>query len=221
MMEQNRGKKELTGDQGQKAKQLGDLVARVKGMIEGLPILITGISHVYMSQEEYGPRHKITGGLKPLFMAHAAFMMSKTDLTNEKVPLHLIHLQQSGTTDDKKRVIGIRSRVQILKSRSSKPGETVDLEAVYGCNYEKYSGLWELFIDRDLVTSPSQGWYQFTRSDGTVKKFQRKDFVKYIEELMSLPLPGRLKAAPSVVLEFEDDGTGIPDEAVQGEVVDE
>lgn len=203
MMEQNRGKKDLTGDQGQRAKQLGDFVQRAKGMIEGLPILITGVMHVYMSQEEYGPRHKTTGGMKPLFMAHSAGMMTRTELTNEKVPLHLPHLRVSDIKDDAKKNIGIQAAFDIIKSRSSKPRERVLLDAAYGRGFEKYSGLWELWIDEDLIISPTQGWYEFTRPDGTKPKFRRADFLKYVDELLNMPMPERKPASEQEIKEFE------------------
>jgi RecA/RadA recombinase len=186
MMEQNKGKKDLTGDQGQKAKQLGDFVRRVKGMIEGLRILVVGVNHVYMSQEEYGPKHKITGGLIPMFMAHCAVKMSKADLTNKNASPHL---RQSPDADDEKNIIGIRTLVEVMKTRSFKPGEKLNLEVVYPVGIDRNSGLWDLFLDKGIIISPTSGWYEFTRSDGSKQKFRRKNFLEYVDELMKIPLP--------------------------------
>lgn len=209
MIEQNKGKKDLTGDQGQKAKQLGDFISRAKGMIEGLRILVLGVMHVYMSQEEYGDRHKITGGLKPVFVAHTAILMSKTDLTNEKASPWL---RVSSDASDAKEHIGIRSSVKVMKSRHTKPGVKTELEIVYPQGIDKHSGLWDLLLEKDVITSPSQGWYQFTKLDGTMKKFQRKNFLDYVDELLQIPLPDWNTRSPTLVLEFEDDGQVIPAE---------
>lgn len=214
MIEQNRGKKDLTGDQGQKAKQLGDFVTRARSMIEGLPILITGVMHIYMSQEEYGPRHKITGGVKPLYMAHSCISMTKKTLTNENASAHL---KQSANTGDQKKNIGLLSAVEIVKSRSSKPGEKLDLEVLYPYGIDKYSGLWDLFIEKDIIWSPSNGWYEFKRADGTTKKFQRKSFLTYIDELMKLPLPEYMRR-PDAAVELDDDEIGpseVPEEGTE------
>lgn len=192
MMEQNEGKKDLTGDQGQNAKQLGDLVKRLKGMIEGLPILIFGIMHVYQGKEMYGPRHEMSGGMKPMFIAHNTLLMTKYNLTDEKASPHLRVGGKS--TDEKRTVIGVRSHVEIKKRRvitlAHKPLSDLDLEVVYPIGIDKYSGLWEMYLEKDMITSPSNGWYEFKRVDGTIsKKFQRKDFLKYVDELMKMPVP--------------------------------
>lgn len=186
MIEQNKGKKELTQDMGQKARQLGDFLIRATGMIEGLRILVTGVMHVYMSQEEYGPRHKMTGGVKALFTASQSIMLTKYDLTNEKASPHN---RISVDKDDAKENIGIRSVVNVLKCRYAKPFEKVDLEIIYPLGIDPYSGLFDLFIGDGTIVSPSQGWYEFKRPDGTAQKFRRSEFLKYADELMSYPIP--------------------------------
>jgi hypothetical protein len=144
--------------------------------------------HVYMSQEEYGPRHKTTGGLKAQFVASQSIKMVKYDLTNEKASPHL---RVSNDSDDKRNNIGIRSVVEVIKSRYSKPFVTTELEIVYPTGIDKHSGLFDLFVEDGTITSPSNGWYEFTRPDGTSKKFQRRDFLKHVDELMAFPIPER------------------------------
>jgi RecA/RadA recombinase len=189
MMEQNKGKKEMTGDMGQKAKQLGEFLVRTKGMIEGLRILMTGVMHVYMSQEMYGPAHKISGGMKAVFTASQSLILTKSEMTNEKASPHL---RQSNDRDDLKEVIGIRTIAKTLKTRYAKPYEKIELEAVYGLGIDKYSGLFDMLVDDRTIYSPSQGWYEFKRPDGTVQKFRRADFTKYADELLTFPIPARV-----------------------------
>lgn len=183
--EQNQGKKPLTGDQGQTAKQIGDLIRRINSMIAGTKILVIGVMHVYMSQDEYGSKHKTTGGIKALFMASQALMLTKYELTNEKAEGYN---RISEDNNDKKKVIGIKSKASVLKSRFSKPFENIDMEVVYPYGIDKYSGLMDLLIQEDVITSPSQGWYQFTGMDGDIKKFRRRNFPSHAEELMQLPI---------------------------------
>jgi len=203
MVEQNKGKKELTQDMGQKARQLGDLLIRITGMIEGLRILVAGVMHVYMSQEEYGPRHKITGGQKALFTASQSLIMTKFDLTNEKASAHN---RQSADKDDAKENIGVKSVVQVIKCRYAKPFERVDLEVVYPFGIDPYSGLFDTYIDDGVIVSPSQGWYEFTRPDGSKQKFRRAEFLKYADELMTFPIPERQMNRDNDPLDiFEED----------------
>jgi RecA/RadA recombinase len=208
MIEQNKGKKDLTQDMGQKARQLGDFVSRANSMVEGLRVLVTGVMHVYMSQEEYGARHKITGGLKALFTASQSIKVTKFDLTNEKASPHL---RLSADADDKRNNIGIRSVCEIIKSRYSKPFEKIDLEIVYPAGIDRYSGLFELFLEDGTITSPSNAWYQFIRPDGEVKKFQKKDFLKYADELMTFPVPERkLRSDADEPFAFDTDEDAAP-----------
>ncbi len=191
MIEQNKGKKDLTADMGQKAKQLGDFLIRTTGMIEGLRILVTGVMHVYMSQELYGPKHKLGGGMKGVFTASQSILFTKSDLTNKKAAENCPHLMQGSDADDRKN-IGIRSTAQLIKCRYAKPYETVHLDALYGYGIDKYSGLFDLMLEDNVVSSPSKGWYEYRRPDGTAQKFQRKSFLKYVDELLTLPVPPRV-----------------------------
>lgn len=186
MIEQNKGKKQMTGDMGQKAKQLGEFLVRTKGMIEGIRVCMTGVMHVYMSQDMYGPAHKISGGMKAVFTASQSVILSKYELTNEKASPHL---KQSKNADDLKSVIGIKTITRTLKTRYAKPYERIELEAVYGLGIDKYSGLFDMLIDDKTVYSPVQGWYEFKRPDGTTQRFRRADFTKWADELLTFPIP--------------------------------
>ncbi len=206
MIEQNKGKKELTSDMGQKAKQLGDFLVRTKGMIEGIRVLMTGVMHVYMSQDMYGPAHKISGGMKPVFTASQSLLLSKYEMTNEKASPHL---RQSTDKDDLKSVIGIRSIARTLKTRYAKPFERIELEAVYGLGIDKYSGLFDMLVEDKMIYSPSVGWYEFKRPDGTIQKFRRAEFTKHADELLTFPIPARvINKDEDIEKEIFDEETG-------------
>jgi len=64
----------MVGDQGQKAKQLGDFILKMNHLLAGKPILVVGVFHVYDNQQmiqgrPVGGKHKTTGGNKPIYMA--------------------------------------------------------------------------------------------------------------------------------------------------------
>lgn len=192
MIEQNKGKKELTGDMGQKAKQLGDFLIRANGMIEGLRILVTGVMHVYMSQDMYGPRHKLAGGMKPLFTASQSLLFSMVELTNKRAKEDCPHLMQSTDPDNLRKVIGIQTTAKTLKVRYSKPFEVVQLNALYGAGIDKYSGLFDTFMDDGTIYSPTSGWYEFKNRDGTLSpRFRKSEFLKYVDDLLTFPIPVR------------------------------
>jgi RecA/RadA recombinase len=189
MIEQNKGKKDLTGDQGQKAKQLGDFLVRLTGMIEGLRILVTGVNHVFMNQDQYGPVFKLSGGMKVVFTASQCILLSKSELRNEDASEHN---KISDDADSAKKTIGIKSTAHLIKCRYAKPFEKVVLEVIYPRGIDRHSGLWDMFVDDGVITSPTQGWYEFTRPDGTKSaKFRRKQFINYVEELLTFPIPDR------------------------------
>jgi RecA/RadA recombinase len=191
MVEQNKGKKDLTSDMGQKAKQLGDFLVRTKGMIEGLRICITGVMHVYMNQDMYGPSHKISGGMKAVFTAAQSLMLTKSEMTNEWTKKYAPWLTQSNEPEKMKDIIGVKVSAKTLKTRYAKPFERIDLQAVYGKGIDKYSGLFDMMLEDNIIISPSQGWYEFSRPDGTKQKFRKSEFTKYAEELLLIPIPER------------------------------
>lgn len=192
MIEQNKGKKDLTQDMGQKARQLKDLLVRLSGMIEGLRVLITGVAHVYVNQDMHGPQHKLAGGMGPAYTASQSVMFTMSKLTIKKARVDCPHLLQGMNTDDESKVIGIHTRCTILKLRYAKPFEIVELDAVYGHGIDKHSGLFDVLMDDGIIYSPTQGWYEFKRLDGTLSpKFRRADYLKYVDELLKIPPPER------------------------------
>jgi RecA/RadA recombinase len=200
MVQQNTGKKDLTQDMGQKARQLKDLLIRISGMIEGLRVLVTGVAHVYMSQEMYGPKHKLGGGMGPAYTASQSLMFAMTKLTNKKAKIDCPHLVLSTASDDENKVIGIHTTCTVLKLRFAKPFEVIELDAVYGKGIDKYSGLFDLLMDDGIIYSPTQGWYEFKRLDGsTSTKFRRADYLKYVDELLQIPPPTRTAVPEEVI----------------------
>lgn len=188
-------KGEMKGDQGQKAKQLGDFILKAGHLARGLPILFTGVHHVYDNQEmingkPVGGKHKLTGGNKPVYMASQSLLLS---------------MKQLRDTDDKSKTLGITSTAKVLKCRFSKPFEEVAINIPYGRGIDPYSGLFDLVIQDSVVTSPSQGWYQFVRPDGSIQKFQRNSFLKYADEIMALPIKDEAPGVDLAPKELQDE----------------
>jgi RecA/RadA recombinase len=209
MIEQNKGKRDLTQDMGQKARQLKDLLIRVSGMIEGLRILVTGVAHVYISQEMYGPKHKLGGGMGPAYTASQSLMFTMSKLTNKKAKEDCAHLVQSIAESNAHKVIGINATATVLKLRYAKPFEIIELNAVYGQGFDKYSGLFDMLKDDGIIYSPTNGWYEFKHADGTISpRFRKAEYLKYVDELLTITPPARNATRDEEITEAFDPETG-------------
>src|SRR5690606_36838269 len=104
----------------------------------GVPIMCIGVQHIMDNQDPYGRKHKTTGGNKMLFMASGCMILSKTELSSddadmEEIREHYKTLDESMSAEarkklGKKRLVGITSKMEILKSRVSKPFEKIDIQ---------------------------------------------------------------------------------------------
>lgn len=194
--ERTGGKKagELVGDQGQKAKQTGDVISSINHLVAGTPIMVIGIQHIMDNQDGWGRKHKTTGGNKMIFLASGAMMLTKKELKdeeteNEEVVEHYKTLSANMTADARKkmgknRFVGINATMEILKSRVSKPFEKVEIQIPYLTGLDPYSGLFDLLQQENLVTNPSQGWYQYIEN-GKEVKFQKKSFREHADRIMA------------------------------------
>ena len=184
----------IVGDMGQKAKQTGDVVQSITHLCSHVPVLVIGIGHVMDNQDMYGPKHKTTGGHKMFYMASGCLMLTKaelkTDDTNRKIEdeataKYYEDLKKGMTAKHAKRkqIIGHVCVIDNLKSRSSKPGQRIEIQVPFNTGMDPYSGLFDLLIYEGAITVPSSGWYQYGEGDN-VKKFQRAKFRDHVDAVM-------------------------------------
>jgi RecA/RadA recombinase len=176
----------MVGDQGQKAKQTGEFILKTNHLLRGLPVLVGGVLHVYDNQEKspqgfpIGGKHKLTGGNKTVYLASQTLLLTKKELKKEDVE----DKKAIASDVEDKKVVGITSVAKVLKSRYSKPFETVDIQIPYNTGIDPYSGLFNLFLLDGVITSPSNGWYAYKDAAGKEVKFQRKNFRAHADFLM-------------------------------------
>ena len=190
-MEQAEGG-ELKGDQGQKAKQLGDTIVQLNHMVGNLPVLIMGVLHVYDNQDMYTIRkHRTTGGNKALYMASGALLLTKKELDvdsvedpDERDRLQEITDNMTAEQRKKKRFAGIICKAENLKSRVSKPFQTVNVQIPYNTGIDSYSGLFGLLQEESLVRVSGKGWYVYKNSAEEEVKFQKNSFRDHADEIM-------------------------------------
>ena len=191
----NEGK--LVGDQGQHAKQLGDVITSSTHLVEGMPVMVIGILHVYDNQDMYGPKHKTTGGNKPMYAASGALLLTKRELREEdlkddkRITKYYDEKRKGMDADTKKmktsklNVVGIQCVVENLKSRAAKPFEKIPMNVMYPIGIDPYSGLWEQLMFEGVISKADGSWYKFL-DEGNEVKFYKKDFRKHADRLMKL-----------------------------------
>lgn len=190
----------LVGDMGQQAKQIGDVISASTHLVEGLPVMLVGILHVYDSQELYGRKHKTTGGNKVVFTASGALLLTKRELREEDlkdggqhkhVTAHYDEMRKGMDADtkalmeSKKNILGIQCIVENLKSRAAKPFEKIPMNIIYPIGIDPYSGLWEQLMFEGVMAKSGKGWYSY-KEDGLEVKFQRPQFRKHAKRLMKV-----------------------------------
>ena len=181
------------GDQGQHAKQTGDLIKKTTHLVHGLPILTVGVAHVYDSQELYGRKHKTSGGHKMIFLASGCLLLTKKELKDEDVEDQDVLANYKKISDKwdsafkKKKgkgILGITCIVENLKSRVSKPFEKIEVQIPWETGMDPLSGLFELLWSEGAITKASAGWYSYKTAGGKTKKFQKGSFRELADDIM-------------------------------------
>lgn len=170
---------ELKGDQGQKAKQLKDLVSAITHLIARVPVCCVGMVHTMASQDQYNPDEILTGGRGLQYAASQVIAFTKAKLKGKDL--------EDGEIIDEyndKTIAGIRCISKVYKSRFAKPNERVVVQIPYPHGVDPFSGLFDQMMDRGIITSPSVGWYSYVFSNGQEAKFRKKDFRQHAEAIM-------------------------------------
>jgi recombination protein RecA len=96
-----------------------------------------------------------------------------------------LRLKQMGQIKQKvdkvDQVIGIKCRVQVMKNRVGPPLRVTNYDMYFNSGIDDFGGWLNTLKEHDLVRTAG-AWSQMDRKDGTVWKFQGKDFVPKIKE---------------------------------------
>lgn len=110
-------------------------------------------------------------------------------------------------------VRGIRSKCKIMKSRFSKPFEEVEIRIPWDTGMDPYSGLFDMFEKKGLLTKDGNR-YSYTDLSGNVHKYYKKEWAKNENGALDLVMTefGQVTENDPVVLpenDFEiDEETG-------------
>ncbi len=158
---------DMKGDMGRKAKALTALVKNTVNRIAPHPIGLVVTNHTYASQDMFDPDDKITGGQGFIYASSMVVAMKK------------LKLKEDEDGNKTSTVQGIRAACKIMKTRYSKPFESVQVKIPYNSGMDPYSGLVELFEDRGWLKKEGNK-LSYTTLDGEVIKEFRKGYTNEI-----------------------------------------
>jgi len=157
-------KGDMKGDMGRKPKALTALVRNAVNLIAGNPVGIVATNHTYASQDMFDPDDKISGGQGFVYASSIVVAMRKLKLKEDA--------DGNKITD----VRGIRAACKVMKTRFSKPFESVQIKIPYESGMDPYSGLVELFEKAGLLVKDGNK-LKYTQPDGTEIKEFRKNWI--------------------------------------------
>jgi RecA/RadA recombinase len=182
---------EMKGDLGRKPKALTALVRNCVNMFGTLNIGLVATNHTYASQDMFDPDDKISGGQGFIYASSIVVAMKK------------LKLKEDEDGNKISEVKGIRAACKIMKTRYSKPFESVQVKIPYETGMSPYSGLTDMLENKGLLQKEGNS-LKYTLGDGTVIKQFRKawerndndsldkvmeDFVKNPHHVVASQLP--------------------------------
>ena len=152
---------DLKGDMGRKPKALTALVRNCVNMFGSHNIGLVATNHTYASQDMFDPDDKISGGQGFIYASSIVVAMKK------------LKLKEDEDGNKISEVKGIRAACKIMKTRYSKPFESVQVKIPYETGMSPYSGLTDLFEAKGMLKKEGNSLV-YTTSDGEIIKQFRK-----------------------------------------------
>lgn len=192
---------DLKGDLGRKPKALTALVRNCVNMFGDLNIGLVATNHTYASQDMFDPDDKISGGQGFIYASSIVVAMRK------------LKLKEDEDGNKISEVRGIRAACKIMKTRYSKPFESVQVKIPYEQGMNPYSGLVDMFESRGILAKDGNRLLAVL-NDGTEIKMFRKAWESNeesaLDRVMNMvnEIPGGLFKATAV----EDDSSNVEQE---------
>jgi RecA/RadA recombinase len=165
---------EMKGDMGRKPKALTSLVRNCVNMFGSYNVGLVCTNHTYASQDMFDPDDKISGGQGFIYASSIVVAMKKLKLKTDE--------DGNKTTT----VNGIRSACKIMKTRYSKPFESVQVEIPYTTGMKPTSGLVDLFETKGVLTKSGNKLQYISKKTGEVTSEFRKNWTE--DKLMTIML---------------------------------
>jgi recombination protein RecA len=155
-------KGEMKGDMGRKPKALAALVRNCVNMFGDFNVGMIATNHTYASQDMFDPDDKISGGQGFIYASSIVIAMRK------------LKLKTDADGNKTSQVHGIRAACKVVKTRYSKPFESVQVEIPYETGMSPYSGLLEFFEAKGLLTKQGNRLKYITKSGEEILEFRKK-----------------------------------------------
>jgi RecA/RadA recombinase len=194
---------DLKGDMGRKAKALTALIRNCVNMFGNLNAGLVVTNHTYSSNDVFSPDDKIAGGNMAIFASSIVVAMNKRKL------------KEDAEGNKVSEVFGIRSACKVFKSRYSKPFENIEVKIPYDKGMSKYSGLFEFFEKKKLL-SKSGNSYVYTTADGSELKYFRKAWDANTNGCLDILMKEFMEKEPDVIEPVDDD-----DDSAFEDIIDE
>jgi len=156
---------DMKGDMGRKPKALTSLVRNCVNMFGSHNVGMVCTNYTYASQDMFDPDDKISGGQGFVYASSIVVAMKKLKLKTDEngVKTSAVH--------------GIRAACKIMKTRYSKPFETLQIEIPYSTGMSPTSGLVDLFEGKNLLVQQGNR-LKFVDSHGEEHLYYRKDWTE-------------------------------------------
>lgn len=155
---------DMKGDMGRKAKQLKALVSNCVNMFGDLNIGMVVTNHTYASQDMFDPDDKISGGSGFIFASSIVVAMKKYKLKEDEDGVKVSD------------VMGIRSTCKVVKTRYSKPFESIKIDIPWESGMNPISGLFDLFEKSGVLTKEGNRYKYISKKTGEEMKYFRKEW---------------------------------------------
>jgi RecA/RadA recombinase len=189
-------KGDMKGDMGRKPKALTALVRNTVNMIAPYPIGLVATNHTYASQDMFDPDDKISGGQGFIYASSIVVAMRK------------LKLKEDDDGNKISEVRGIRSACKVMKTRYSKPFESVQIKIPYDSGMNPYSGLLDMFEAKGILVKEGNRLAYTSPVTGEIIKEFRKGWTNnklqvIIDEWGQNPVANTTTVADADPADFE------------------
>ena len=153
---------EMKGDMGRKPKALTSLVRNCVNMFGSMNVGMVCTNHTYASQDMFDPDDKISGGQGFIYASSIVVAMRK------------LKLKTDADGNKTSQVHGIRSACKVMKTRYSKPFESVQVEIPYETGMSPTSGLLDMFEAKGILVKEGNRLAYTSSTTGEIIKEFRK-----------------------------------------------
>ena len=182
---------------GRKPKALTSLVRNCVNMFGSYNVGLVCTNHTYASQDMFDPDDKISGGQGFIYASSIVVAMRKLKLKTDA--------DGNKTTT----VNGIRAACKIMKTRYSKPFESVHVKIPYATGMSPYSGLFDMLEEKGSLKREGNS-YSYVTKEGEILKAMRKGWNnemldKAMADIMLRDLTAGVNTSETIPLEENED----------------